>query len=386
MRRLLVLVTALMFVELVFFTVLAPLLPGLKHELGLSTSQAGILVGAYALGAIVGGLPALALVDRIGVRVAALASVITFAATSVAFGLAASYAGLLAFRFIQGISGVACFTSAMSWLLEAAPEDERGAMTGFAFGVSEIGAIAGPLLGGVAAASGRPAAFTAVAVLCLGLAVATTRFRGPARHASGPMKLRSLLAARHVRTVMWITYIPAFILAGVGVLSPLQLHRLGASVGEIALTFGAAAALGILVRPLFGRWVDRRGPRIPIQVALLASFPFVLAVPWVGDLAAAAALAVLALVVTGLLWSPLMVMLSDACIEMGVGQATAVGVINLAWPPGYAIGATAAAAIAQLAGQRWAYALMATTLLLGYGALSSTRSARPNSAYAEQAP
>jgi hypothetical protein len=79
---------------------------------------------------------------------------------------------------------------------------------------------------------------------------------------------------------------------------------------------------------------------------------------------------VLALVLTGVLWAPLMVMLSDACIAAGVGQVMAVGILNLAWPPGNALGAAGAGAIAQVAGQRWAYAAMAAPLLAGYLAIS----------------
>ena len=95
MRRLLALTTSLMFLELVFFTVLSPLLPDLKHQLGLSTSQAGVLVATYAVGCAVGAIPALMIVVRLGVRTTALVSLATFAAMSVAFGLADGYDALL---------------------------------------------------------------------------------------------------------------------------------------------------------------------------------------------------------------------------------------------------------------------------------------------------
>ena len=370
MRRLLALITTLMFLELIFFQVLSPLLPGLKREFSLSTSQAGVLVAMYAVGAIVGGLPAVMLAARAGVKSTAVGSLLAFAATSVAFGLSRSYGALLVSRFAQGVAGAACFTAAMVWLLEVAPADRRGALLGFAFGVSEAGAIAGPVIGGVAAAAGRASTFIAIAGFCVALAVATTRFQAPRSIGGGRLALRPMLGSAHVRTVMWITIVPAAILAGIAVLAPLQQHRLGAGVGEIAATFGVAAAIGILIRPLFGRWADRRGPRGPIRVALLVSFPVVLAVPWLESRAAVAVLVVLALLLTGVLWAPLMVMLSDACIAVGVGQVMAVGIINLAWPPGNAVGAAGGAAIAQLAGQRWAYAALAAPLVLSFVALS----------------
>jgi predicted MFS family arabinose efflux permease len=372
-RRLLALITALMFLELVFFAVLSPLLPGLKHDLGLSTSQAGVLVGMYALGAIVGAIPATMLAARAGVRTTAIASLIAFAATSVAFALVHGYDALLAARFAQGLAGATCWTGAMVWLLEVAPVQRRGELLGFAFGVSEAGAIAGPVVGGVAAAAGRSLTFIAIAVLCLLLAVATSRFPSPPLGESRRLRLRSMLSSADVRTAVWIAILPAVLLAAISVLAPLQQHRLGAGAGEIAATFGIAAAVGILVRPMFGRWSDRQGPLRPIRLGLLASFPVVLAVPWLESRWGASLLVIAALVMTGVLWAPLMVMLSDACTAAGVGQVMAVAIMNLAWPPGNVLGSAGGAAIAQLAGQRWAYATMAAALLVGFLALARGR-------------
>jgi DHA1 family solute carrier family 18 vesicular amine transporter 1/2 len=372
-RRLLVLISAFMFLELFFFAVLSPLLPGLKHDLRLSTSQAGVLVAMYALGALVGAIPATLVALRAGVKTTALASLVAFAAMSVAFGLAGSYEALLLARFAQGLAGAALWTAAMVWLLEAAPAARRGEMLGFAFGVSEAGAVAGPAIGGVAAGAGRASTFVAIAVICVGLALIAMRAEAPKAPADRRLELGSMGSSASVRTAMGIALLPAVLLAAISVLAPLQQHALGAGAGEIAAIFGIAALGGVLVRPAFGRWSDRRGPLRPIRLGLLASAPVVLGVPWLDSRVAAAALTIAALVLTGVLWAPLMVMLSDACTAAGVGQIMAVVIIDLTWPPGNALGAAGAAAIAQAAGQRWAYATMAAALLAGYLALARSR-------------
>jgi MFS family permease len=184
-----------------------------------------------------------------------------------------------------------------------------------------------------------------------------------------------------VRTAIWIALLPAIALASISVLAPLQQHSLGAGPGEIAATFGTAAIVGILIRPMFGRWSDRRGPLRPIRLALLASFPVVLAVPWAESRWAVAALVIAALVLTGVLWAPLMLMLSDACTAAGIGQMMAVAIMDLTWPPGSAIGSSGGSAIAQAAGQRWAYAAIAAALLIGFLALSHGREAVPDGLY-----
>jgi MFS transporter, DHA1 family, solute carrier family 18 (vesicular amine transporter), member 1/2 len=372
-RRLVLLISAFMFLELFFFAVLSPLLPGLKHELELSTSQTGVLVAMYAVGALVGAIPATLVALRAGVKATAIASLLAFAAMSVAFGLADSYPALLLARFAQGLAGAALWTAAMVWLLEAAPVPRRGELLGYAFGVSEAGAIAGPAVGGVAAGAGRAATFVAIGVLCAALALIAMRAQAPATLADRRLGLGSMLASASVRTAMAIAVLPAVLLAAISVLAPLQQHRLGAGAGEIAAIFGVAAVGGILVRPAFGRWSDRRGPLRPIRLGLLASAPVVLGVPWLDSRAAAAALTIAALVLTGVLWAPLMVMLSDACAAAGVGQIMAVVIMDLTWPPGNALGAAGGAAIAQAAGQRWAYATMAAALLGGYLALARSR-------------
>src|SRR3954452_20109163 len=227
MRRLLALISAILFLEMLFMAVLSPLLPELQRDLGLSTSQAGILLATYALGALVGAVASIFVAVRLGAKGTALVSLVAFAATSIAFGLADSYPALLATRSPQRIAGAACWMGAMVWLLEVAPVERRGEWLGLAFGISEAGAIAGPVIGGLAARVGRPATFAAVGALSLLLALATTRFPAPPRVEGGALHLRAMVSSGRVRTTMAIAMLPAIVLAAVSVLAPLQQHGLG---------------------------------------------------------------------------------------------------------------------------------------------------------------
>lgn len=370
MRRLLALTTSLMFLELLFFAVLSPLLPGLKHDLGLSTSQVGLLVAMYAIGCAVGAIPALMIVVRLGVRSTALLSLATFALTSVLFGLVHGYDALLIARFGQGLAGATCWTSAMLWLLKATPLERRGELLGVAFGISEIGAIAGPAAGGIAAAVGRGATFVAIACVCALLALLTSRFTAPPAPAEKRLGLGTALASSAIRKIMWITLVPATLIAAISVLAPLQQHGLGAGSGEIAATFAAAAVIGIAVRPFYGRWSDREGPLRPVRLGLLVCTPALVALPWMDTRVSAAVLIALALVMIGVLWAPVMVLLSDACSAAGVGQLMVVAMMDLTWPPGNIIGAAGGGALSQVAGQRVAYAAMGVSLLVAFIALS----------------
>ena len=68
MRRLLLLVCVLVAVDTMLYAALTPLLPHFAHTLHLSKAGAGVLVAAYAAGALVGGLPGGAAAARLGAR------------------------------------------------------------------------------------------------------------------------------------------------------------------------------------------------------------------------------------------------------------------------------------------------------------------------------
>ena len=56
MRKLLLLVSAVVLVDTSFYAAITPLLPDLTEQFGLSKSGAGLLAAAYPVGTFVGGL------------------------------------------------------------------------------------------------------------------------------------------------------------------------------------------------------------------------------------------------------------------------------------------------------------------------------------------
>jgi MFS family permease len=84
-RSLLLLVGAIVFVDTMFFAALTPLLPEYKDEFDLSKAGAGVLAGAYHIGALVGGVPAGIATARLGARATAIAGLLMIAATTFVF-------------------------------------------------------------------------------------------------------------------------------------------------------------------------------------------------------------------------------------------------------------------------------------------------------------
>src|ERR671926_1922757 len=104
MRRLLLLVGALVFVDTMFFAALTPLLPHYAHHYGLSKAGAGVLAAAYPAGVLLGGIPSGFVSVRVGFKRTVLAGTLLMAATTVTFGFAHSVGLLEAARFAQGLA------------------------------------------------------------------------------------------------------------------------------------------------------------------------------------------------------------------------------------------------------------------------------------------
>ena len=109
MRRLLLLASAVVFVDTAFYAAITPLLPHYVDELGISKSAAGVLAAAYPAGTFLGALPGGWLAARAGVRPTTVLGLSIMAVSSVAFAFGTSVVVLDAARFVQGVGG------AMTW-------------------------------------------------------------------------------------------------------------------------------------------------------------------------------------------------------------------------------------------------------------------------------
>jgi MFS family permease len=87
-RRLLLLVGAVIFVDTMFFAALTPLLPTYAEDLDLSKAGVGILAAAYPAGAFAGGIPGGISAARFGVKPTVVTGLLLMVVTTTAFGFA----------------------------------------------------------------------------------------------------------------------------------------------------------------------------------------------------------------------------------------------------------------------------------------------------------
>ncbi len=374
MRRLLVLVASLVFVDTMLFAALTPLLALFAHELHLSPLAAGMLVAAYPAGTLIGALPGGLFAARAGSRRAVLVGLGLMAASSLAFGLASGFAMLLVARLLQGIASAFTWSGAFSWLLASAPRERRGELIGSAMGAAVVGALFGPVVGVVAALTGRAATFSALVALAGLLALWCLRLESPPPAETSLTRLA--LAFRNSRFAAGLALLAvASLLVGiVSVLGPLHLAGTGWSAAAIGAVWLISAAIEAAGAPLVGRVSDRSGTLRPVRLALGVGLLAAIALGVSGAPVVYAAVLVIASVAFGVLFIPAFALIAEGADESGLAQGLAFGFMNAAWAAGAAVGPAAAGAVAGATSDSVAFVLAAiicgATLL---GAAASKR-------------
>ena len=373
MRRLLLLVCAITLADTMLYAALVPLLPHYADEFGLSKGQAGLLVGAYAAGAVLGALPGGLAASRFGPRRAVVGGLLLMACASVAFGFAGNAWTLGLARLAQGFGSALSWAGALAWLVAGTPRSRRGEMLGTAIGAAIFGALLGPALGALAEAAGARPVFLGVSGVALVLVA--WALRTPPVDAE-PQPARAILTALRtplMLAALWLMVMPALLFGVVSVLVPLELGDAGWSAAAIAAVFIAAAAVEMAIAPLLGRFSDRRGRLLPLRIALGASIVVVTALALADRPAALVPLVVCASIVFGAFWGPAMALLSDGAERIGLAQGLAFGLMNAAWGGGNSIGPSLGGALADVAGDALPYALMALVCVLTFLAVTRGR-------------
>ena len=376
MRRLLALVGAVVLVDTMFYAALTPLLPHYVAELGLSKSGAGVLAGAYAVGALAGGIPSGLAASWLGVKPTMLLGLTLMVATTALFGFAHHLWLLDLARFLQGFASSCSWTAGLAWLVADAPSNARGRLIGSAMGAAIFGAMLGPVIGGLASLAGTGRTFGGVA--CVGVLVAIWALSTPSIREPQRQPMSFLFRALHNRRVLasiWFVAIPALAFGTINVLAPLRLHALGLGAVAIGAVWLGGAGLEAAAAPFVGHLSDRFGRLAPLRASLVgagvgfALFPALDGSWWLfvpAIIACAFAL--------GAFWAPAMSMASDEAEKTGLDYAFGFALINLAWAPAQVGGAVGGGALAQLTSDTVPYLTLAALCALTLVALWRSRS------------
>lgn len=359
------------------FGALAPLVPGYAEEFGLSKTGAGLLVGSFGAGALLGGIPGGLAAARRGPKIAVVVGLALLAASSFAFAAADGPWTLGLARFAQGASSTTTWAGALAWLTVATPRERRGELIGTAFGAAVFGAILGPMFGAVAHAVSVRGSFAVLGGVAMLLAAwAATRPTSPPE-AQTPGAVSRAFHDPGFLGGLWLNTLPAWLFGTLVVLVPLQLDQGGFAPFAIGAVFLVAGLAETVVNPVLGGLSDRKGRLLPIRWALGASVVVAIAFAGLRGPYAVSALAVVAAISFGAFYTPGMALVSDRAEAAGLSQALGFGIMNTAWALGNMSGPALAGTIADAAGDAVPYLLAAALCLF---TLLATGTVKPPSA------
>jgi MFS family permease len=368
-RNLLLLTSTVVFFDTLFFSALTPLLPHFADELSLGKTGAGVLAAAYPAGAFLGAIPSGILAARLGLKLSVMVGMTTVALCTVLFGLSQEAWQLDLARFLQGVASAFTWTGALGWLVAAAPNAKRGALIGRAFAAAVVGALFGPVVGGIASVAGIGWTFGALAAASFALVIWAAAT--PSAASDEPQDASALVRALGDRSILgagWFVVLPALLFGTLSVLAPLRLSELGLGAVGIGAVFLCSAAFEAVNNVFLGHASDRIGPVVPLTAGLVASIVVAALLPWPNRALALAPLVVCAGVAFGTFFTPGMTLLSNLAETRGLHYGYAAALINLAWAPGQTIGAAGGGALAQATSDAVPYLLLsavcAATLVL----------------------
>jgi MFS family permease len=258
MRRLLLLVGAIVLVDMVFYAAITPLLPVYADRYDLGKTGAGLLAGAYAAGVLGGALPSGWLSARFGSRFTVLVGLALMSVASLGFAFGRTIVVLDLMRFVQGIGGACTWTGGLGWLIARTPVERRGEMIGSALSAAVFGLLIGPALGAVARGTGPEAPFSLVAVV--GVVLIGLAWREPAPGVVGRERpLTGALREPLVVGGLALVTVSALAFGAIEVLVPLRLDALGAGGAAIGGVFWSRRAWRRSGRRGSGGWSTGAG-------------------------------------------------------------------------------------------------------------------------------
>jgi MFS family permease len=379
-RSITVLVTVAMFVDAVFFALIAPLLPHYSDELGLGQIEVGLLFAAHPFGTVACAALAVSLVRRRGAALTMTIGLVSLGLATIVFGVAASLPLLAACRFVQGASAALVWCAGLARLQAAAPPHRRGAALGLAGSAAGAGSLFGPVLAALGSLTSVAATLLVLGALTLVLATAlygAGELPGEREATAGREEDRvgGGWAKPELMRPLALTLTCGTVFGAVATLAPLRLDDLGAGAVLIAAAFAVSALGEIVAAPFAGHLSDRFG-RVPLlRVCLLLAIPLLVAQALSGTALSMGVAVALSGSVVASMWPLAMALLADESSRQNRPAAAVFAASVVAWSVGLAAGSLSGGALAESAGEGAAYSALVVACLLALLSLATAPSA-----------
>ncbi len=276
-RRTLTVVFATTLAGITVISLIAPAIPAMTADLGLTDLQAGLVISATAMPGIVFAPLAGALSDRIGRKPVIVTSLLIFGVAGGLSGLAPNFGSLLVLRLVQGVGAGGLINLSVTLIADNFRGARRAHWIGINAMVLTIGLSLNPQIGGLLALGGH----WRRAFLPYWLALPVALFAIIRLHHTRPRRshlghylrstVRSAMRPRALTTWFCATMVFLLIFGVVLFLFVFKLaDQFGLSSGWIGLYLGAGALVNAAAAALHGRLNTRFEPKWLIVSGLSA--------------------------------------------------------------------------------------------------------------------
>ncbi len=256
----------------------SPVLPTFAADLGALPELIGIIVAASTITGVFFKLPAGALSDVLGRKRMMVLGALFFALPPFLYPFVHDAGSLLALRFVHGFATAISSPVASAYVASLA-ETGRGARLGWFSSANDIGATAGPLVGGFVLYFTASYSATYLTVGALGVLTFIVVLLLPDVDANAAREAKTF-SARAAEFRQGIAEVfktpPIFVAAGIEAVMylgygaflgflPVYAKNVGLNDAEIAIVLGAQLVVAMVAKPITGRASDRVG-RIPVIV------------------------------------------------------------------------------------------------------------------------
>ena len=326
-----VLVSAAIFMDMLVYTLVIPVLPAHAIRLGADTVALGIIFGSFSLSLLLFSIPFGLASDRIGRQPFMVLGMISLAATNVIFALSGNFYVLILARLLQGMSGAATWSAGLAMLSETFGPEDRAPRLGAAMSVMSLGTLLGPAVGGILYDSfGYATTFIIPSVLACIVGIAFMSVKEQTGRETRA-RLREHISPL-LRTPRVFLAIALAVVAGAatyGILEPYMpvylLSAFGATPTFIGLTFGAMSCMSAVTQPVVGKLYNARGANRLISAGLACSALVIATSVLMPSLRMTAAVFSLLGATMGFALTPMLPLLSD--LYGGNGDSNSGGLV-----------------------------------------------------------
>lgn len=261
----------------------SPVLPRFAEHLGAAPELIGMVVAASTVTGVLFKLPAGALSDLFGRRRVMLLGAVFFAIPPFIYPFVEDAAALLALRFVHGFA-TAIFSPVASAYVAGLSDSGRGARLGWFSSANDVGATAGPLIGGLVLYATASFAASYLLVGLIGVFALGAALLVPDRETRTAPAESSLTgrAAEFRNGLRAVITTPAVLTAaaaeatmylGFGAFLgflPLYARAAGLNDAAIAVVLALELTIAVVAKPFAGSLSDRLGRKPVIVLGLFA--------------------------------------------------------------------------------------------------------------------